>query len=161
MFFIVWVRSGFRPVGMPSRVVDDLWHEFICDTRAYASFCQRAFGRFFHHVPASDEPVEGDDPVALRRTWRWACLVEGMDPRRPKQLPKLFAVDARLAVAGGFAFHLTWQGANWSGDDESKSACGGGGGGCSGLATADGPAACGGGCSGGGGGGCGGGCGGG
>ena len=41
--------AGSRPVSMPSRVVDDLWHEHLTCTRDYAQFCRRSFGRFRHH----------------------------------------------------------------------------------------------------------------
>jgi hypothetical protein len=35
----------------PPPEVDFAWHAFILDTEAYASFCQRYFGRFIHHRP--------------------------------------------------------------------------------------------------------------
>lgn len=35
----------------PSRVVDLGWHQFILNTHDYADFCDRAAGRFIHHVP--------------------------------------------------------------------------------------------------------------
>ncbi|CAO3352443.1 glycine-rich domain-containing protein [Azospirillum palustre] len=31
--------------------MEPAWHAFILDTRAYASFCERAFGRMLHHWP--------------------------------------------------------------------------------------------------------------
>ena len=56
-YFLIHAQMGPQAlIGMPSKVVDDLWHEFILDTRAYAAFCGRAFGHFFHHVPASSTP---------------------------------------------------------------------------------------------------------
>ncbi|GMT50211.1 MAG: hypothetical protein IEMM0008_1750 [bacterium] len=39
----------------PSRVVDDLWHEFILFTRPYDAFCQRYFERMIHHQPGGTE----------------------------------------------------------------------------------------------------------
>ncbi len=39
----------------PSRVVDDLWHEFILFTRLYGAFCQDYFGRMIHHQPGGTE----------------------------------------------------------------------------------------------------------
>jgi hypothetical protein len=33
----------------PSIECDELWHEFITHTRAYAAFCDEAFGEFLHH----------------------------------------------------------------------------------------------------------------
>ncbi|GHH53804.1 glycine-rich domain-containing protein [Lentzea cavernae] len=35
----------------PSRQVDLGWHQFILNTQDYATFCDRAAGRFIHHVP--------------------------------------------------------------------------------------------------------------
>ena len=40
-FFLVRLRAGVRLIGMPSRVVDDLWHEFILDTRATKDLAAR------------------------------------------------------------------------------------------------------------------------
>ena len=47
-FFIAYLMSGKLFVSMPSRVADDLWHEFILYTREYQRFCRRAFGSFMH-----------------------------------------------------------------------------------------------------------------
>ena len=51
-FFQTYLHGGRRPVSMPSRVVDDLWHAFILHTRTYQQFCNQTFGRFLHHTPA-------------------------------------------------------------------------------------------------------------
>ncbi len=36
----------------PPPAVDVFWHEHIIDTRDYASFCERVFGRFIDHIPS-------------------------------------------------------------------------------------------------------------
>ena len=36
---------------VPCRIVDELWHQHILDTRAYAVDCERLFGSFLHHYP--------------------------------------------------------------------------------------------------------------
>jgi hypothetical protein len=103
-FFLACARSGRRRVAMPSRAVDAYWHAFLLDTRAYAGWCARTLGRFLHHVPAERM---GDDAAvndALRRCWVHACREESIDPRRPTRLPLLFALDAKLGVAGGIAY---------------------------------------------------------
>src|SRR5687767_1510535 len=48
-----------KMIGMPSRVVDDAWHEFILMTRLYHEFCDKAFGRYLHHTPnaVADKPI--------------------------------------------------------------------------------------------------------
>jgi hypothetical protein len=43
-------RDG-EVLGMPSRLVDEAWHEFILDSLAYTDFCGRAFGEYLHHTP--------------------------------------------------------------------------------------------------------------
>lgn len=103
-FFMAYQRSGGRFVAMPSRVVDALWHEFILDTRAYRSFCQRAFGRFLDHSPAQTLGQDARRNDGLRRTWYWSCRDEGIDPRLPMTLPLLFALDAELKIPDGFRY---------------------------------------------------------
>ncbi|ALF89962.1 MULTISPECIES: glycine-rich domain-containing protein [Ralstonia solanacearum species complex] len=174
-FFLVHLRSGCEYVSMPSRVVDDLWHEFILYTREYRDFCSRAFGKFLHHLPsAALSPVRRQSNVGLRRAWWWACRDEGIHPRRPDRLPLLFAIDRKLAIPNGF-FYLpdcakrqpggeTVQcGADFSSHDIDGSLEGFGplrkegadcGGGCGGDSSGDGysgDGGCSGGCSGGGG----------
>jgi hypothetical protein len=95
-FFLAYLGGGCKPVSMPSRVADDLWHEFILYTRQYDAFCKTAFGRFFHHVPATGSGANDDDE--LERVWRHACLEENINPRKPTRLPLLFALDAKLGV---------------------------------------------------------------
>jgi hypothetical protein len=36
---------------MPSRAVDEAWHEFILDSIPYTRFCNLAFGAYLHHTP--------------------------------------------------------------------------------------------------------------
>jgi hypothetical protein len=53
-------RDG-EVLGMPSRLVDEAWHEFILDSRAYTDFCDRAFGEYLHHTPEASmtTPMSG------------------------------------------------------------------------------------------------------
>jgi hypothetical protein len=67
-YFLCWLQSGFRPVAMPSRLVDAFWHAFILDTRAYGAFCTIAFGQFFHHVPAALAGLASGQDEAMQRT---------------------------------------------------------------------------------------------
>jgi hypothetical protein len=45
-------RAVESPV-VPTKEVDDAWHEFILHTRLYSQYCYDKFGRFVHHVPTS------------------------------------------------------------------------------------------------------------
>lgn len=144
-----------RMVSMPSQAVDDAWHEFILFTRNYDTFCQRALGRFLHHVPAEamQSPTQAQD--GIKRAWRLACLREGIDPKNPTRLPLLFSIDQDLGIADGFHYIPDCKRAVSRSDSSgtaycgSHIGCGGGCGGCSGS-TADGAGCGGGGCGGGG-----------
>ena len=103
-FFLAYSRTNHQFVGMPSKVVDAAWHEFILHTRGYATWCDTAFDRMLHHTPAE---VLGRDPKrndGLRRTWYWCCKEEGIDPRNPSRLPLLFALDTKFAIEGGYSY---------------------------------------------------------
>ncbi|MGQ0774844.1 MAG: hypothetical protein ACT4NY_10570 [Pseudonocardiales bacterium] len=47
-------RRPTARLSMPSKLVDDMWHEMVLHTRDYAAFCDTAFGRFLHHEPESN-----------------------------------------------------------------------------------------------------------
>ena len=103
-FFMAHLRAKRTFVAMPSRVVDQVWHEFILHTRGYQAWCEAAFGTLMHHTPAevlSGDPRRND---GLRRCWYWACKEESIDPRAPTRLPLLFALDRKFAIEGGFAY---------------------------------------------------------
>jgi hypothetical protein len=36
---------------VPCKLVDEIWHQHILDTKAYRADCQRIFGRFLDHYP--------------------------------------------------------------------------------------------------------------
>jgi hypothetical protein len=103
-FFLAYHKGGYRFVSMPSQVADDLWHEFILYTRNYQAFCERAFGRFLHHTPAVALGPNRQDNAGLRRVWWHCCIEDNINPRKPTRLPLLFAIDAKLAIAGGFVY---------------------------------------------------------
>ena len=100
---VVGSRRGriARYLGMPSKAVDEAWHEFIVMTRDYAAFCQRAFGQYLHHRPAAQMEEGTRDALAntLHQFKRGAphgaawAMVAGV--------PLLFALDRQLALADG------------------------------------------------------------
>jgi hypothetical protein len=103
-FFLAHAASG-KLVSMPSQVADDLWHEFILYTKAYAAFCNRAFGKFMHHTPAIVLGKQHQNNEGLRRTWWYACKQEKINPRTPARLPILFALDTQLGIENGFIYY--------------------------------------------------------
>ncbi|TXT29747.1 MAG: hypothetical protein FD131_2213 [Rhodocyclaceae bacterium] len=153
-YFQLCRKAGRRMVAMPSQAVDDAWHEFILFTRQYDTFCRHAFGRFLHHTPAEamSTPTQASD--SLKRAWRLACAHEKINPKAPERLPRLFALDAALGIAGGFVYQLDCLaasgGAAGSGYCASHIGCSGSSGGCSGDSGSSDGGGCGGGCGGGG-----------
>ena len=141
-------------VGMPSREVDEAWHEFILDTREYSGFCAAAFGEYLHHTP--DEAMRTPMGDALGETVRaWdrseAALEEesvlwDLDKRlriaEPLGIdgPALAAARSRSPYpsaarwAGGAYAGSCAAGGGDSGGGDSGGGCGGGcgGGGCGG-----------------------------
>ena len=67
-WFICCAWRGRTILGMPSRAVDEAWHEFILDTLTYSEFCDKAFGDYLHHTP--DEAMTSSMNVALADTIR-------------------------------------------------------------------------------------------
>ena len=103
-FFLAYLKSGRQFVSMPSQVADDLWHEFILYTKNYQAFCRKAFGRFLHHTPAAVLGSATQSNAGLRRCWWYTCRDENINPGAPTRLPLLFALDTKLAIAGGFHY---------------------------------------------------------
>lgn len=58
---------------VPTKDVDEFWHQHIMDTRAYAQDCEEALGHFLHHFPYLGMRGEEDArqlETAFRRTKR-------------------------------------------------------------------------------------------
>ncbi len=49
-FLIILVKYPDRAL-VPSRRVDEMWHQHILDTKKYARDCRAMCGRFIHHYP--------------------------------------------------------------------------------------------------------------
>ncbi|PTQ87705.1 glycine-rich domain-containing protein [Agitococcus lubricus] len=150
-YFLFCVMAEYKGLGMlsmPSQAVDEAWHAFILSTKAYDRFCRRAFGYFLHHHPAETMLSPTQATKGIKRTWNLACQHEVINPDTPNRLPRIFALDAQLAIANGFIYHLDCMKAN-----HQESYCGShigsgcGGGSCSGDSSAD--SGCSGGCGGG------------
>lgn len=111
-FQVVVAARGSGLVSMPSQAVDEAWHAFILSTKAYASFCQRAFGRFLHHHPAETMTSPTQATQGIKRVWNLACLQENIDAAKPQRLPRLFALDSELNIPHGFVYSLACMAAN-------------------------------------------------
>jgi hypothetical protein len=137
-------------LGMPSRVVDEAWHEFILDSIAYTKFCNVAFGDYLHHTP--DDAMETPMADALHNT------VRAWDRSRSGEYGEsvLWDLDEKLRIPDPIGISGLQVSASRSGVPASGSggaymgACGGGGGGADGGGVGADGGGGGGGCGGGG-----------
>jgi len=86
-----------QSIGMPSHAADEAWHGLILCTARYSAFCAAAYGRFLHHHPVGDQPVDGTvrDPMheQLRRTViAWSLVAT------PGEQCVLWDLDRRLGL---------------------------------------------------------------
>ena len=123
-YFLAHLKSGRKYVSMPSQAVDEVWHDFILNTRDYAKFCRGAFGRFMHHTPAVVLSSNTQSNEGLRRCWWFACVEENIDPKKPLRVPLLFAIDGKLKIPDGFTYVPDCKGVS-AGASGSPVHCGG------------------------------------
>jgi hypothetical protein len=146
-WFIACLYAGDRMIGMPSKVVDIAWHEFILRTREYHAFCERAFGRYLHHTPDSAMTVPAASllPATLELVdrhaipmvlftadedtgWEDGCTYSAVELRRLRDSRSFWPRKRRAATsssgADGFSFGALFGDGGGSSD--------GGGGGCGG-----------------------------
>jgi hypothetical protein len=161
-WFVCCAWRGRTVLGMPSRLVDEAWHEFILDSVSYTRFCNVAFGGYLHHTPdeAMSTPM-GDALGDTVRAWDRSevgsseeSVLWDLDERLGATEPlgisglQLSASRSRApyAVAGG------WACAGFGGGLEGGAGHHHNGGGCSGSGcSGSGCSSCsGGGCGGGG-----------
>lgn len=88
--------------GMPSKAVDDAWHEFIVMTRDYEAFCQGAFGKYLHHTPKQQMEEPTRDAVANTLHQLRSPPVGALPWAMAGAVPLLFALDRELGIAGGY-----------------------------------------------------------
>ena len=107
-YFLACLAAQHRPiakqVGMPSKAVDDAWHEFIVMTREYADFCTKAFGRYLHHTPAAQMPEPVDDAVANTLHQLKSPLIGPASVAMLGTMPLIFALDRELGIADGYRY---------------------------------------------------------
>src|SRR5438105_4622760 len=93
-----------QDVGMPSKIVDDAWHEFLLMTRAYHAFCNGAFGEYLHHTPRALLREPHGDALAntLHQLTRPETIIAGS--ALGASVPRLFTIDRDLHITGGYRY---------------------------------------------------------
>lgn len=61
-FLVLCSKQG--AIFTPSRLVDQVWHEFILFTRTYQAFCEQHLGGFIHHQPSNDKTANNQQYLA-------------------------------------------------------------------------------------------------
>ena len=134
-FYLCNMAYG-KMVSMPSRVVDDLWHEFLLFSSAYESFCKKAFGRLLHHIPDEAMPSKNSNSDGMKRAWQLICLKEEINPKFPDRMPLLFAIDSMLDIENGIKYSLNKMD-SYSNSNSGVGCSGGSGADCGGFYVGD------------------------
>lgn len=105
--FFIFGFATKKSCGMPSIIVDELWHTYILFTKEYASFCNM-IGRFIHHSPekvGNKTDLDRKSSIkALLRTYYFACQRELLNPSDTIELPLIFMIDGILPGEHGKFF---------------------------------------------------------
>jgi len=59
---------------VPTKVIDEMWHAHILDTRAYHQDCQKIFGHYLHHFPYFGLRG-GEDAAKLQSSFHETCAL--------------------------------------------------------------------------------------
>lgn len=92
-WFTCCAWRGKRQIGMPSKLVDEVWHELILDTTSYVAFCRTVFSSYLHHFPDGKSGAVGPSPL-VNTIWAWDRSRAG---RRDDEC-SLWDLDRRLGV---------------------------------------------------------------
>jgi len=56
--FLVLIKNHPKASLTPSYIIDEVWHNHILDTKAYAKTCDKFFGKYLHHNPGFGTSTE-------------------------------------------------------------------------------------------------------
>jgi hypothetical protein len=93
-----------KEVGMPSKAVDAAWHEFIVLTKAYADFCEKAFGKYLHHTPKAMMETTTKDALANTLHQLKQPSISPAAYAMVGTVPLLFALDRELGFKDGYLY---------------------------------------------------------
>jgi len=106
-YFHICNVAGKCIVAMPSKVVDDAWHEFILHSREYELFCKTTFGHFLHHIPSNNVKSKHIFVHSCNiKAWEISCERGMISSTKPDKLPFLYDIDSRLDIVNGIKYSL-------------------------------------------------------
>ena len=102
--FFDCIRHSDRPCALPSMAADSVWHAWMRFAPASLdAFCLEHFGRVIPHVEGATMAVPMEDALAN-------CLVQARAleslPVAGQGIPRLFGLDLKLGMPGGFGYTL-------------------------------------------------------
>lgn len=101
--FFDCIRSSDRPCGLPSRAADSVWHAWLrLSPASLDAFCLKHFGRTIPHIEGV--AMIGGMENALANTLVQARVLEGR-PAADLSVPRLFGLDLKLRMPGGFGYN--------------------------------------------------------
>ena len=132
---------GGATLAMPSRIVDDAWHQFLLDSVSYVDFCRQAYGEYLHHIP--DEGVPSDAGERMTQTvhaWdrsrlgtkRGESVLWDLDENLAIPDPLGMPAEFRRAVRARYAAVGSGAAGDWMDGDPFDAGTTSGGGGCGG-----------------------------
>ena len=119
-FFMIYAfqiqEKNYQKYAIPSKVADELWHEFMLSSKEYADFCQEAFGKFLHHTPdssKSNKDLFQFTKSSFNKPLNKDVLVTWDNLNKIKKnhklymigtIPAIFALDSYLNIDDGFYY---------------------------------------------------------
>jgi hypothetical protein len=96
--------SKIGNTGMPSVLVDELWHVFILYTPIYFDFCKKQGVDYIHHSPedvSKADSIKENNEMEFQSKRKMSCLnayisccnLEGLNPLETSSMPLLFNID--------------------------------------------------------------------
>jgi hypothetical protein len=131
-----WLKMTASIEGrLPMRgIVDEMWHLFVLDTKAYAAYCQTSFGRFIDHVPDGRfvQTAGGwnDFHDAYERAWHRPAPTRIWPPRETVSKPESKGAGAARTDSGGGGEVSAWTGLTIAATADGSCGGDGGGGSC-------------------------------
>ncbi|MES2325094.1 MAG: hypothetical protein V4633_22800 [Pseudomonadota bacterium] len=100
--FFDCVRHAKQRCALPSKAADSVWHAWAQLSQASLdAFCIKHFGQLIPHVEGADMTGQMEDALAV-------CLVQArrleLKSAASPTLPRLFALDRKVGMPGGFAY---------------------------------------------------------